>query len=95
VTTLGFTLTGPLEQVQVSLWSTVLRIPTTTETLYFKASASVFAYEPVLTQRLFQLVSAHMPPVLVIDQERHWMLMQDAGTPLSELEDLRTNPAHF
>jgi hypothetical protein len=88
---LGLTLAEPIEQIQVSLWSTVLRIPTTTDTLYFKASAPVFAYEPLLTWRLFQLVPAYSPPVLVIDQERHWMLMRAAGTPLSELEDLRSD----
>ena len=57
---LGFTLARPIEQVQVSLWSTVLRIPTATETLYFKASAPVFAYEPLLTQKLFQFAPASM-----------------------------------
>ena len=93
--TFGLPLVGPIEQVQVSLWSTVLRISAGTEVLYFKASAPVFAYEPTLTQKLFQLVPAYMPPVLVIDQERHWMLMRDAGTPLSELEDRRTDPAHW
>jgi hypothetical protein len=95
MTTRGLTLAGPIEQVQVSLWSTVLHIPTTTETLYFKASAPVFSYEPVLTCRLSQLVPAYLPSVLVIDQERHWMLMRDAGTPLSERKDLRTDPAHW
>jgi len=95
VMTLGLAPVGPIEQVRVSLWSTVLRIPTTTETLYFKASAPVFAYEPILTWRLSQLVPAYTPPVLRIDQERHWMLMQDAGAPLSELEDKRTNLVHW
>ncbi len=93
--TLGLTIVGPIEQVQVSLWSTVLRIPTEAEVLYFKASAPVFAYEPILTQKLFQLVPTYTPPVPVIDQERHWMLMRDAGIPLSELEDKRTDPAHW
>ena len=95
VTERGLTLAGQIEQVQVSLWSTVLRIPTTSETLYFKASAPVFAYEPALTWRLSQLVPASVPPVLVIDQERHWMLMRDAGMPLSELEDRRADPAQW
>jgi hypothetical protein len=93
--TLGLTPVDPIEQVQMSLWSTVLHVPTTTETLYFKASAPAFAYEPMLTWRLSQLVPAYTSPVLRIDQERHWMLMQDAGVPLSELDDERTNPAHW
>jgi hypothetical protein len=41
VMALSLTLVGPIEQVQVSVWSTVLRIPTATELLYFKASAPV------------------------------------------------------
>ncbi len=92
VAILGLTLVGPVEQVQVSPWSTVLRIPTT-ERLYFKASAPVFAYEPRLSWRLSQLVPAHVPPVLVTDQERSWMLMRDAGTPLAKLKDRRADPA--
>ncbi|MBV9617554.1 MAG: phosphotransferase [Ktedonobacteraceae bacterium] len=92
---LGLTLTGPIEQVQVSLWSTVLRVPTTTKPVYFKASAPTFSYEPKLTWKLSQLVPAHILPVLRIDQERHWMLTWDAGIPLSELEDRRTNPAQW
>jgi hypothetical protein len=95
LTTPGLTFVGPVEQVQVRLWSTVLRVPTATETLYFKASAPVFAYEPALTWKLSQLVPTYMPSVLAINQEGHWMLMRNAGTPLSKLEDRRADPVYW
>lgn len=81
------------EQIQVSTWSNVLSVPTSTQRLYFKASSPVFAYEPGLTDRLAQLVPAHMPRVLAIDQQAYWMLTRDAGQPLSSYEDLRADPA--
>lgn len=83
----GYRANGPLEQVSVSIWSSVLRVPTTDGYLYFKASAPVFAYEPVLTQTLARLFPTHMPSVLAVDQGRHWMLMRDAGTTLASLDE--------
>ncbi|GCE08248.1 phosphotransferase [Dictyobacter aurantiacus] len=89
----GLSAVEGITQVKVSCWSTVLRVATTDDLLYFKASAPVFAYEPLLTRRLAEPVPSLMPPVLAIDQERHWMLMRDAGTPLSKHKDLRSDPA--
>ncbi|HEV7237311.1 MAG TPA: hypothetical protein VGN15_14080, partial [Ktedonobacteraceae bacterium] len=85
---LGYTPSAPFEQVRTNFWSTALRVPTTRGNLYFKASASVFAFEPVLTETLSRLVPAHVPPVLVVDRQRHWMLMRDGGVPF------RSGPHH-
>lgn len=77
---LGYTQTDPVEQVVVWTWSTVLRVPTTQGDLYCKATASVFDYEPALTQTIAQFASEYVPHVLAIDKQRCWMLLQDAGT---------------
>ncbi len=92
---LGYVATDSIRQVSVSIWSTVLCIPTTTGNLYFKASAPTFAYEPLLTQTLAMLVSAHLPPVLVVDNERHWMLMRDAGITLAAMHKNAPDPARW
>ena len=84
---LGYTPSAPFEQVRTNFWSTALRIPTTTENLYFKASSAVFAaFEPVLTETLSRLVPRQVPPVLLVERQRHWMLMRDGGVPF------RNNP---
>ena len=77
---LGYVQAGPIEQVVVWMWSTVVRVPTTTGNLYLKATASVFDFEPVLTRMVAQLVPSSVPHVLAIDRQRCWMLMTDAGT---------------
>lgn len=84
-----------IEQVGVSIWSCVLRINTATENLYFKASAPVFSYEPALTQTLAQLFPEHLPSLLVVDEERHWMLMKDAGVTLRKINKSEHNPIYW
>lgn len=82
----GYQLRAPIEQAHVRLWSCVLRVPTMSGDLYFKAASPAFAYEPFLTAGLAQLWPAHMPIVLALDNTRHWMLMEDAGTTLRRSE---------
>jgi hypothetical protein len=79
---LGYIQAAPIEQVKAQPWSTVLRIPTTTGILYFKAPAPTLAFEPALTQTLMRLVPLHVPQVYVVDRQRHWMLMQNGGRTL-------------
>lgn len=78
----GYTLSGPIEQMHVRVWSCVLRVPTTTGDLYFKAAPASFAFEPALTAGLAQFWPAHLPKVLAVDPARCWMLMEDAGLTL-------------
>ena len=85
----AYQLSGSVEQVQMRVWSCVLRVPTTTGDLYFKAAPSSFAYEPALTTGLAQLWPAHLPTVLAVDPKRHWMLMEDAGSTLQCSEQSR------
>lgn len=85
VTSRGYRIVAPIEQVHVRVWSTVLRVPTSSGMLYFKASGPSFAYEPALTQTLSEHWPQCIPHVIAIDKQRTWILMEDAGRPLREL----------
>ncbi|HYX75695.1 MAG TPA: phosphotransferase [Gaiellaceae bacterium] len=78
-------VTGELDQFHVRWWSTVIRVPTRDEDLYFKAVAPGFEFEPALTVRLYELAPDRVTPVVDADLELGWMLMRDAGTRLREL----------
>ncbi len=75
-------LRAPIEQWHIRVWSCVLRVPTTSGDLYFKAASQAFSYEPLLTASLAALWPAHCPAVLAVEVERAWMLLCDAGVPL-------------
>ena len=66
-------------------WSTVLRVPLADGVAWFKACAPVQAFEPRLTAELHARWPALVPEVLAHDEERAWLLLADAGTPIREL----------
>jgi hypothetical protein len=76
---LGHTPTGLAEQVRVSIWSTVYRVPTDRGPLYFKAASPTFGFEPALTRTLAGLFPSFTPEVLAVDADRDWMLQADGG----------------
>src|SRR5207247_10535105 len=78
-------VTGELEQFHVRWWSTVIRVPTWGEDLYFKAVANGFLFEPPLTAKLFELKPDRVTALVDIDVDRGWMLMRDAGRRLREV----------
>lgn len=78
-------VTGELDQFHVRWWSTVIRIPTEGEDLYFKAVANGFMFEPALTARLFELSPDRVTALVDVDLDRGWMLMRDAGRRLREV----------
>jgi len=67
-------------------WSTVLRAPIEGGAVWFKACAPVQAFEARLTAALATR-SDLLPRVLAVDEERAWLLLADAGTPLMTLGD--------
>jgi hypothetical protein len=73
-------LTGPMDQMHVRLWSTVIRVPTDAGTFYFKACEP--ATEARLTIFLGQIQPENIPHLIAADPERGWMLMRDAGPML-------------
>jgi hypothetical protein len=79
---LGMQACGPAEQIHIRPWSTVLRVPTRTATLYFKACADSLGHEPALTRYLAEQRPDCMLAVYGLDQEQTWMLLQDGGISL-------------
>ncbi len=78
----GLHLIGPIEQPHVYPWSTVLRIPTTEGTLFFKATAPETIFEAALTHKLAGLRPDCLPELIAVDTARGWLLMRDGGEPL-------------
>jgi hypothetical protein len=88
-------VTGELDQFHVRWWSTVIRVPTEGEDLYFKAVANGFLFEPPLTARLFELKPDRVTEVVDVDAARGWMLMRDAGRRFREVVLTRADLHHW
>ena len=73
---------GELDQFHVRPWSTVIRVPTPGEDLYFKAVGKGFLFEPALSAQLFELAPDRVTALVDTDLDRGWMLMRDAGSRL-------------
>ena len=77
--------TAPIEQPHVRPWSTVLRVPTRDGDLFFKANAPAFAHEAAILERLVPLAPDLLPELVVVDRNRRWLLLRDAGDRVREL----------
>lgn len=75
-------LAGEIEQPHARAWSTVMRAPTNTGMIFFKATAAETIYEIALTQLLTNLQPDVMPDLIAADTARGWMLMRDGGEQL-------------
>jgi hypothetical protein len=76
---------GSIEIARERPWATVLRVPLDGGTAWFKACAPVQAFEPRLTAQLFERWPDRVAEVLGCDEERGWLLLADAGTPMRAL----------
>jgi hypothetical protein len=76
---------GPIEIAHERPWATVLRVPLADRIAWFKACAPVQAFEPRLTGELFVRWPDRVAEVLGRDDERAWLLLADAGTPIRAL----------
>jgi Phosphotransferase enzyme family len=74
---------GSIEIVHERPWATVLRVPLADGVAWFKACAPVQAFEPRLTADLYARWPDRVPEVLAYDEERAWLLLGDAGRPVS------------
>jgi hypothetical protein len=83
--TLGLERTGDTEQPHVTVWSTVLKVPTTAGPVWFKANHGPLQHEAALVTLLAERVPDRVEPLLAADLDRGWMLMRDAGTRMREL----------
>jgi hypothetical protein len=91
----GQTLAGPIEQIHVRPWSTVLRAPTSAGDWYFKAMAPLLAHEVGLTAALAGWAPAATLPPIAVDAERGWLLLPDGGTRLREIIRADRDPRHW
>ncbi len=73
------------ETVHEPPWATVLRVPLADGIVWFKACAPVQAFEARLTAELFGRWPDRVAEVLGCDAERAWLLLADAGSPVSAL----------
>jgi hypothetical protein len=65
-------------------WSTVLRVPNPDGVAWFKACGPVQSFEPRLTAELFARHPERVAEVIGHDEQRAWLLLADAGTPIGE-----------
>ena len=61
----------------------MLRVPLADGVAWFKACGPVQAFEPRLTGELFTRWPDRVAEVLAHDEERAWLLLGDAGTPIA------------
>lgn len=64
--------------------SCILKVRTNHGNIYLKEASTLplFCDEPVVTQELKNIFPEHIPTVLSINHERHWMLLADFGEPI-------------
>ena len=73
---------GAIETAHERPWATVLRVPLADGVAWFKTCAPVQAFEPRLTAGLFARWPDRVAEVIAHDEERAWLLLADAGTPV-------------
>jgi Phosphotransferase enzyme family len=74
---------GPIEVTHERPWATVMRVSLASGYAWFKACAPVEGFEPRMTARLFERWPDRLAEVLAYDEDRGWLLLADAGTPIS------------
>ncbi len=79
---LGMARMGEPEQPHILPWATVLRVPTGTGDVWFKANAESLRHEAAVVRRIAARRADAVPPLLAADTEAGWMLMADAGESL-------------
>jgi hypothetical protein len=87
---LGRAVVAPIQQPHVRPWSTILRAPTESGPVYFKAVSALVAHEVAVTELLAKLQPESGPELLASDREWRWLLLGDAGEQLRE----RVRSAH-
>lgn len=80
---------GPIEQVRHWGISALMRVDTAGGRVWFKAVFPGFAHEPVVSQLLHDRCRGAVTPVLAIDAEEGWLLLDDVGADI-----LADHPEH-
>jgi Phosphotransferase enzyme family len=82
---LGLTGTGEVEQPHVTDWSTVMRVPTDSGPVWFKANDEAMRHEAAVLDLVAARSSGRVPPPLAHDPGSGWMLLTDAGSRLRDV----------
>ncbi len=82
VSQLGLGTVGVIDQHHIRRWSTVMRVPTESGDVYFKANTSALRHEAAVVTVLAAQRPDCVEPLLAVDLARGWMLMADAGARL-------------
>jgi hypothetical protein len=68
--------------VHIRPWSTVIKVPTVTGDVWFKANGGATRYEPRLMVALSRWTTGRVLTPLAIDAARGWSLLPDGGPTL-------------
>jgi hypothetical protein len=82
---LGISSLGEVEQPHVTDWSTVMRVPTDTGPVWFKANDETMRHEAAVLDLVASRSAGRVPPPLVRDPDTGWMLLADAGLRLRDV----------
>jgi hypothetical protein len=74
---------GQIEVTHDRPWATVMRVPLRVGHAWFKACAPVQSFESRMTARLSERWPDRVAEVLAYDEARAWLLLADAGTPMT------------
>jgi hypothetical protein len=81
------TPSGPAQVEHQRPWATVWRVPVDGGAVWFKACGPVQAFEAGLTAALASRWPDRLPEVIACDEDKAWLLLADAGTPLMAFGD--------
>ena len=87
----GREIRGELEQPHLMQWATALRVPTSDGVAWFKACLPELGFEREVLALLAARCPDLVPRVVAADPERSWLLLDDAGERLRELD---SSPGH-
>ena len=76
---------GEIAVVHERPWATVLRVPLAVGVAWFKECNEVQWFEPRLTAGLSARWPDRVSAVIAVDEERHWLLLGDAGETFAQL----------
>jgi hypothetical protein len=88
---LGLRQTGPAKQDRSYPWSTVIEVPASDGSVWYKATARARHQEAALYEVLVRRAPDHVLHPLALDVERGWLLLPDGGQTLRDVEGARTD----
>ncbi len=83
----GRSRTGPSVPRKVWSFSAVLEVPCEPTPVWFKGSARHFHAEPALTRLVAGMLPEHAPPLIAVDEDRAWLLLEEMAGADEEQAD--------